>query len=326
MTKINSHGNDNIIKVFELLLKQIQHDTDYSSGKKHITNSFRLRAIPKTITSSSQLSTIDGIGKNSLKRVDEILKTGSLAEIKITESSEEYLKFIDDLQKVINIGRRRAYDLFKNHNITSISELKKRVKNNTINLPNNILKGLSYYDKIKEKIPRTDIETYSEIFNATTLEISPKLFGITCGSYRRNKSTSNDIDYIITYADYITKKDILKHNYLQDFVTALKDKKIIVDSLTGDDVHTKYMGICNINGVLRRIDIRYMPYESYYPAVLYFTGSKTTNQKMRQVAIINGYLLNEYGLYDENDKMIRVNSEYDIFKEIGMEYIEPQDR
>jgi len=39
-----------------------------------------------------------------------------------------------------------------------------------------------------------------------------------------------------------------------------------------------------------------------------------------------GYTLNEYGLYDENNKTIPVSSEKDIFDILGMEYVDPQFR
>ena len=106
----------------------------------------------------------------------------------------------------------------------------------------------------------------------------------------------------------------------------LKQKTIIVESLTGDNVKTKYMGICKINNVLRRIDIRFIPYESYYPAILYFTGSKDTNTKMRQIALTMNYTLNEYGLFNEKNELIHVNSEQEIFEHLGMEYLSPDKR
>jgi DNA polymerase/3'-5' exonuclease PolX len=89
---------------------------------------------------------------------------------------------------------------------------------------------------------------------------------------------------------------------------------------------TKYMGICNLNGILRRIDIRFIPYESFYPAILYFTGSKDLNTKMRQLARINGWILNEYGLFDKNKKMMKVSSEKDIFDYLEMNYLSPDKR
>jgi DNA polymerase/3'-5' exonuclease PolX len=88
------------------------------------------------------------------------------------------------------------------------------------------------------------------------------------------------------------------------------------------------MGICKLgdDGLLRRIDVRYMPYNSYYSAILYFTGSKDFNRKMRQIAISMGYKLNEYGLYDENGKPFTINSEKEIFDILGMEYLIPSKR
>jgi DNA polymerase/3'-5' exonuclease PolX len=328
-----------IISQFKLFQKQIQIDIDFSnSAKKKTINMFRLRSVAKVIKqlekydkeiiSSDQLSNIEGIGKHSLKRIDEILKTGKLSEVKITDNTEKYLKFIAELEEVIGIGRKKAYDLFKNHNITSIKELKEKYKNKELDLPNNIIKGLKYIDKIKENIPRKDIENLEKILLDVTLEIDPKLYGIVCGSYRRMKQTSNDIDFIIVHSDLKTKKDVEIHkkNYLEIFISKLKKRNIIVDSLTSESVKTKYMGICNLSGVLRRIDIRYIPYNCYYSAILYFTGSKDLNTKMRQIALTMDYTLNEYGLFDENEKEIKVSSEREIFEHLGLEYLTPDKR
>jgi len=323
--------NKNIIDQFKLLLKQIQFEIDISSTKQ-IANMYRLKSIikvikqlekyDKKIISSKQLKNIEGIGAHTLLRIDEILKTGKLSEIKITEDIDKYLHIIEKLEDVFGIGRKKAYELFMKHNIKSIKELKEKYKNGEIELSDNIIKGLKYLDLIKENIPRQDIENIYDDFQQILFDIDPKLFGILCGSFRREKKLVNDIDFLIFHTDMKTKKDIEKHNYLEIFIKKLKDKKFIVESLTSDTVATKYMGICKLNGVLRRIDIRYIAYESYYPAILYFTGPKDLNKKMRNIAISMDYLLNEYGLYD-NKKMIIVKSEKDIFEQLGMEYLQP---
>ena len=78
---------------------------------------------------------------------------------------------------------------------------------------------------------------------------------------------------------------------------------------------------------IRRIDIRYIPYESYFSALLYFTGSAELNKKMRIVAKNLGYKLSEYGLFPINQKnndMIKINSEQDIFKILKIEYLIPR--
>lgn len=328
-----------ILSQFKLLQKQIQFDIDFSdNSKKKVVDMYRLKSIIKVIKQiekynkeikfSKDLKNIEGIGANSLKRIDEILKTGKLSEIKITEETEKYLKFINELEDIFGIGRKKAYELFKNHNIKSIAELKKKYNSSEIELPPNIVKGLLYVDKIKENIPRQDIEKLENILLDTTFEIDPKLFGIVCGSYRRQNKTSNDIDIVIFHSDMKTKKDIEnnKKNYLEIYISKLKEKKIIIDSLTSDFVKTKYMGICSLNGTLRRIDIRYIAFNSYYPAILYFTGPKDLNTKMRQIALTMNYTLNEYGLYDEKNNEIIIKSEKDIFEKLGMEYLSPEKR
>lgn len=328
--------NKNIIQQFELLINQIKFDIDFTSGKQQLVNTYRLRAINKVIdilrkfstkiTSIDQLKGIKNIGKKTLERIDEILKTGKLSEIELTSDNNTHLKIIENLETIIGIGRKKAYELYKYHNIQSIDDLKKQYKNGSINLPDNIIKGLKYVGKVAGNIPRTEIDELSIILYNTATKIDPRLFCIICGSYRRQKSFSGDVDVILTHSNVLTKKDI-KNNYIEKFVNILKNKNIIIDSLTSDDVYTKYMGIYKLNNYpLRRIDIRFIQYESFYSAILYFTGSRDLNKKMRHVALSMNYTLNEYGLFDENNKMFDIKSEKNIFDILGLEYLTPDKR
>ena len=78
------------------------------------------------------------------------------------------------------------------------------------------------------------------------------------------------------------------------------------------------------NNPPRRIDIRFIPYISWYPALLYFTGSAELNKKMRQIAKTKKLKLSEYGLFKEDGTMIEVNSEREIFDFLDMEYLVPR--
>lgn len=332
--------NKNLIDQFALFVEQIKLDIDFSSGKIQMKNMYRLKAVQKVlsviesydkkITSSNQLKGIRGIGIKSLTRIDEILKTGKLSEVKIGEESLKYLRQIEKLEEVYGIGRKKAYELFKKHSVTSIEDLQKKYNSGELKLPDNIIKGLKYVNKIKEKIPRDDITKINDILKDTLFSIDHMLFGLICGSYRREKITSNDVDFIIVHTELATHSDIKqsKINYLNKFITKLKKNGLIVESLTSDDVPTKYMGIGKLpNNELFRIDIRFVPYESFYPAILYFTGSRDFNKKMRQIAINLNYTLNEYGLFDNQTKKTKlVSSEKDIFDLLGMEYLQPKDR
>lgn len=341
---MTENQNNLIIDQFKLLIDQIKLDIDFTSGKEQLTHSYRLGSIkkvlsilekyPQKIISSKQFENVKGIGKKSLIRIDEILNTGKLSEIKITSDSKKYLKVISELEDVFGIGRKKAYELFMKYSIQSVHDLKIKAKEGLIQLPENILKGLEYVGKLEQNIPKSEIEKINDIMQNITVNISPKLFGITCGSFRRQKETSGDIDFLLFHTDLITKNDILKStNYLKIFIQQLKKRNIIIESLTSDDVPTKYMGVCKLlNGDFCRIDIRLIQYESFYPAILYFTGSRELNKKMRALANSHGYLLNEYGLFNNSNdsknfnNMIKFNSEKEIFEILGMEYITPNKR
>lgn len=321
--------NNLIINNFKLLVKQIQYDIDFTTGKKQLKNMFRLKAIStalkaienfsEKITNSKQLKGIKGVGNGTMKRIDEILTTGKLDEVKINPNEEKYLEYISNLEEVFGIGRKTAYDLFKTYKVKTVEELKYKYDNKEIELPDNIVKGLKYVNKIQGNIPRSEMDEIGKFLLETLKDIDSELFGTICGSYRRLTLTSNDVDFIIVHPHD-------KNNMLNKLIKILKEKKFIVDSFTEDNVKTKYMGIFKWKtDILRRIDIRYIPYESYYTALLYFTGSKNFNRKMRQIAISQDMMLNEYGIY-ENNKIIKINSEKEVFDILGMEYVSPDKR
>jgi DNA polymerase/3'-5' exonuclease PolX len=328
-----------ILNEFKKLQEQIMFDIDNTSGKIKLINQYRLKSITTaiksiekynkekiTINDFDNLILINGIGKGTIKRIKEIIDTGKLSEIKITKDDKIYLKMIEELEEIYGIGRITAYKLFKEYKIKSINELIQKVENGEILVSDNIKIGLKYVNKLDTNIPRKDIDDFKEYILDLLLKIDSKLFGTICGSYRRLKETSGDVDLVIIHTDYKNLNDKIKINYIDIFINQLIKNNIIIESLTKTDVKTKYMGIFKWNNSKpRRIDIRFIPYNSYYYAILYFTGSKDFNKNMRLNAIAQNYTLNEYGLYMDN-KMIKVNSEKEIFDILGMEYITPDKR
>ena len=330
--------NDEIIKWFELLIKQLEFCVDVKSGKDKLIYSYKVNSIKKAldvikkikfkIKKGSDIASYPGIGKGTIERIDEIINSGKLSEVNEADISGKHLDYVDELMKIFGIGRVKAYELYTKHNIKSIDDLKKAVKSKKIDLPENILKGIKYVDKIKQKIPRSEMDQIYFYLLEIALKVNVELDVRICGSYRREKLTSNDIDVIVSHPSIKTKSQAEKSNLLKSFVKKLEDEKFIVDSFTSEDVPTKYMGVCKLSPKhdLRRIDIRFIPQESYYTAILYFTGSGEFNKRMRRVALSMGYTLNEYRLLDDKQKPFVVESEEDVFKYLNMEYVIPKDR
>lgn len=340
---IANEDNQSIINEFQKLIKQIEYDMDNAPNRKEsIKHSFRLKQVKniikilsnykKKITSGEQVQDIKGIGKDTVKRINEILKIGKLAEITIGEQTDKINKQLDELEQIIGIGRKTAHDLITKYNIKSIKDLKKAHKNGKILLNDNILMGLKYHGVYQQMIPRTEMVKMDYFLHQSARLVDYKLLVIICGSYRRLQMTSNDIDCMIVHPEIVTKKQLdTKKNYLHEFIKILVDKKFIVDSLTSHNPTNKYMGFCQVNkdSPIRRIDIRYVPYNAYYTALLYFTGSGSFNQKMRMLAIESGYKLSEYGLYKkegDDNKKLKITSEEQIFEILGMEYLTPDKR
>ena len=90
----------------------------------------------------------------------------------------------------------------------------------------------------------------------------------------------------------------------------------------------KFMGIGKLGEIGRRIDIMYTKPNEYPFAILYFTGSKDFNVKMRGELLKKEMSLNEYGIKDNNKKNVKHNckTEKDVFKFLGYDYVEPKNR
>jgi DNA polymerase/3'-5' exonuclease PolX len=337
--KIETKKEEEIAKIE----KKIKIDGHRIKQLNNIVKIFE--TIPFKIKNSDQVKDIPGIGKHTIIRIDEILEKGFLSEIEqnnieSTTKSIKTDKIIKELSEVIGIGEKTAAKLIEKYKIRSIDDLIKKYEKGKVELNDKLILGLKYYKKYKEHMPRNEIDKINILIQNIVKSISPKLTAVICGSYRRQKDFSNDIDILLVHQDLITMDDInnSKVNYLVKLIKKLSkpvedndNKAFLVDNLT-DSGTTKYMGFCKYKkNPVRRLDIRYMPYESYYPALLYFTGSGDFNKKMRSNAIKLGYMLNEYGLFKKNKKTgekknIPVKSEKEIFDILGMEYLDPKDR
>jgi DNA polymerase/3'-5' exonuclease PolX len=293
-----------------------------------------LKNLDRPVLNGTDAQKIKGIGKGIGNRIDEILKTGKLSEMADYQSSETAK--IAELITVTGIGDVTARKLIEKFDVQGIDDLIEKWKNGTIRqaknqLTHHMVLGLKYYEDLKHRIPREEIVKTEKKIKKICKKIDSGLLIEICGSYRRNLPTSGDIDILITHPDMTPEEG---NKVLISLVNKLNEKKFLIDSLT-DKGKTKYMGFCRINTLARRIDIRFIDFDSYAPAVLYFTGSKIFNTFFRARAIELGYTLNEYGLYHiasgskskkEKGEQIECYSEQDLFKVLRVKYLSPEER
>ena len=316
-----------IIDEFKLLLTKLRNDVSLleakKSDKKEISAiTFKIRNFIKVINSlelfdnpviekSEDVKDLDGIGKGTLIRIDEIIKNGHLEEAhqKISTEEEEIAKQIDDLTTVTGIGPAKAVELQKKG--ITLSKLLEEYKDKSHSIQESeILKilthhqliGLKYYKQFKKRIPRekiTKIDLRIQKLMSKFLKnnkIMDEITTVICGSYRRGLPDSGDIDLLISGdTNNINNTNNTNKFNLIEFVKFLTEEELITDHLTEKGT-TKFMGVCDKRGGYR-IDIRFIPLESFGAALMYFTGSKTFNTLVRAEALRQGYTLEEYGLY-----------------------------
>lgn len=340
--------NKNIVKEFEKLIDYNEHLLNEKETKKEKTIiEFKLKSnrrvlnilkkYPEEITKENykELGDLSGVGKSSLEKIKEILENGYILDIKNFKRDESE-NIMEELERVINIGRSKALELVK-LGVKGVEDLKNKVEKGEIIVNDKILLGLKYDGVYKMHIPRDEIKEIEKFLNDKINKLNKELkdnkkFILTiCGSYRRGKSYSNDIDILVSKKG--TKKGGKNMDkYLVDFVDLLKKRwkknmgrSLLIDDMT-DNLTTKYMGFLRWhNNPPRRVDIRFITYDSYYTALLYFTGSGEFNVVMRNIAREKGYKLSEYSLVRiEGNKRVAIDSEKKVFDILGMDYIEPE--
>ena len=73
-----------------------------------------------------------------------------------------------------------------------------------------------------------------------------------------------------------------------------------------------------------QVDLRVVPKDVWGAAMIYFTGSKAHNVRIREMAVRAGLKLNEYGLFDaKTGELLAAETEEKVYERLGLPYIEP---
>ncbi|GMH52641.1 hypothetical protein TL16_g01275 [Triparma laevis f. inornata] len=196
--------------------------------------------------------------------------------------------------------------------------------------------GLKHVEDFKKKIPRAELELILERVKETVDYLGGgKLTCQACGSYRRGKGSSGDIDVLITPKDGF--ESFQPSRCFIQIIEHLTQRRVLTDHLAFDTKPSikpkrSYMGVCNVAGIFRRIDIKCYPKHSEAFALLYFTGSGHFNRSMRKFCKTAKLKLTDEGLWyrkgKSNDSGVSVlcKEEEDIFNAIGLDYIRPEFR
>jgi DNA polymerase/3'-5' exonuclease PolX len=322
-----SYRKNRIIRILSRLEEIHKIKNDGFRAKAYGKGVFIVREFDGVLPDNvKDLKKIKGIGKGLAEKIVEITNTGKLKKLDDLENDKGILDIIE-MHSIAGFGPSTVSKLIKEHKINSLTELRKSYKNGKLKLTNQQELGLVHFDDLHNRIPRNEIKAFEKELKKIVRKVSKDLNIVITGSYRRKKDTSGDIDVLLSHKNFV-KKDEVKNSevdYIDLILEKLKKKYEHVGTIARGK--SKYMGLHRINEKVRHIDFIFMPMESYYSAILYFTGSKELNIKMREMAKSKNYTLNEWGLHkNEDNSRFDVNSEEDIFKLLNMGYIKPERR
>jgi DNA polymerase/3'-5' exonuclease PolX len=214
-----------------------------------------------------------------------------------------------DVREIYGIGFKKAIELKKCYNITTVSALRKYVRKLPDIISGTQRAGLKYHDRISKNISKAEADKHAKF-------IKKKLPGaVIAGSYRRKVKKIGDIDVLIL-------------GDLEKAVETLTKKKYIVSILSNGD--EKFSGVVKLPGSssYRRLDIVKTTKSEYPFALLYFTGDVVQNIHMRQKAKHMKYSLSQHGLKNlKTGNMVKgIKSEKDIFSFLKIPYKTPENR
>lgn len=260
------------------------------------------------------LMEIPGVGQGIAEHIEEFLKKGAFAEYK--KYKKKYPVDIAGLTSVSGIGPKMVKTLWHKLKIKNLTDLEKAAKAGQIaklerlgqKTQDKILKGIEFLKQTGDRQilgflldGLRDLEKQIENIPGVTK-------AVVAGSARRRKETIGDID-ILAVSD--TPEKVMEKFVRLPFVA-----DVIAEGPTKTSVRLKW----GLNA-----DLRVVPKESFGAALLYFTGSKDHNIKLREIAIKKGLKLNEYGLF-KGSKSIAGKTEEEVYKALGLKFIEPEMR
>lgn len=265
--------------------------------------------------SESELVALKGVGKSTASKIRELIETGSIR--KLDGLREKYPSEFVNLTRIPGLGPKTLIMLRDRLDIQNLDDLKAALAAEKLReLPG---LGQKSEEKIAHAIERLGLhgkDTRTPIVDALPLaravvaelrELAEVGRADYCGSLRRFREDIGDIDILVS-----STKPLPVMEY---FTTMPQVAEVIGKGETKSSVVT-HQGI--------QVDLRVVKPAEYGAALLYFTGSKTHNIHLRQLAIDRGWLLNEYGLSEvESDVVVASKTEKDIYAALDLPLIPP---
>ena len=256
---------------------------------------------------------IPNVGKSIAEKIHVFVTTGSVPEI--DELRSRVPPGVRDLMAIPGMGPKKAVLLFDELGIDSVDGLTLAIQRDEVaalkgfgaRTQENIRKGL---EQIHSGTGRVQISVALEIAESLLARLKAMKAvrrADYAGSLRRRAETIGDVDLLVASAE--------PGPVMEAFVSAPDVTRVIA--------HGERKSSVLAEGGLQ-VDLRVVPETVWGAAMIYFTGSKAHNVRIREMAVRAGLKLSEYGLFVvEGGELLAADTEEAVYERLGMEYVPP---
>lgn len=268
------------------------------------------------LAAADKLKDIKGIGSGIAEAINQLLQEGTIEEMEAIKA--ELPPGVIEMTDIQGLGPKTAHRFYYELEIEDLISLEKALTEGKVQKmkgfgkksEEKLLNALKNHEKYVDKIILAKaLKAAGDIIETIKTELEPELFKKIeiCGSSRRAKELTGDLDILIAsdQPQKLSKK--LKNLDFTAEVIGAGDTKVSIRTEAG--VQT---------------DFRLVSEEEFPSALHYFTGSQAHNVRMRQLAKDHDLKLSEYGLFREDESKEKIESEADIFRILGLDYIIPE--
>ena len=272
------------------------------------------RPVADLVAAEEDLSDLPDIGDDLAGKIATIVDTGTLPLR--DELAQDIPPAVADLLRIPGLGPKRVRRLRDDLGVDSRADLKRAAEAGEVQaldgfgetMEQNILDGLAQMsDEARWLLARVEPVVASLHDHMSAHDAVERVDA--AGSYRRRTETVGDLD-VLALAD--DGPAVTAH------FAAYED---VAETLSQGDTRASVRLRSGL-----QVDLRVVPPESYGAALLYFTGSKAHNVKLRDWAIEKELKLNEYGVFrtDEDEERVAGETEEDVYALFDLPYIVPE--